>query len=155
VIDRLIEAQQRAVGIHRDRIAVLHGEIRRQAQERAAAELAARVAATEKFLAARDATATKLETAMADMGRLYFELIDRNLEIARQWGFSDNARRVGALGEAIIAREVSHALFAVGRQRNGFTRLPGPGKSALASSATHRAAPLPGGSPWHPAPCSR
>jgi hypothetical protein len=72
-----------------------------------------------------------LETAIHDMGRLYFELVDKNLEISRQWGVSNNAIRIGALGEKIISREVSHALFAVGRPRGGVSRLPAPGTAGL------------------------
>jgi hypothetical protein len=130
-IDRQIEAQRNAVGIHRDRIEALKAEVRRQAQHAAERERADRIAATEKSLAARDATAAKLETAIAEMGRLYFELIDQNLEIARQWNMSNNARRVGALGESIISREVSHALFAAGRPHQGRTRFPSPGTVGL------------------------
>jgi hypothetical protein len=47
--------------------------------------------------------------------------------ISRLWGMSNHARRAGALGESIINREVSHALFAVGRPIGGVARLPGPG----------------------------
>jgi hypothetical protein len=126
-IDQELEAQHKAAGILRDRVEALHGEVRRQAQLAADRERADRIAVTEKALRDRDAIAVKLETAIADMGRLYFELIDQNLVISRQWGLSDNARRVGALGESIIAREVSHTMFAAGRPRGGVSRLPSPG----------------------------
>ena len=65
------------------------------------------------------------------MGRLYFELIDLNLGISRQWGMSTNALRTGVLVESLLAREVSHALFAAGRPRNGISRLPSPGTIGL------------------------
>jgi hypothetical protein len=130
-IDQELEAQHKAAGILRDRVEALHGEVRRQAQLAADRERADRIAVTEKALRDRDAIAVKLETAIADMGRLYFELIDQNLVISRQWGLSDNARRVGALGESIIAREVSHTMFAAGRPRGGVSRLPAPGTAGL------------------------
>jgi hypothetical protein len=130
-IDQQLEAQQRAAGIHRDRVIVLKAEVRRQAFERAEQERVARVAVTGKSLAERDAIGAKLETAIRDYGQSYFELIDKNLEISRLWGMSNNALRVGALGESIISREVSHALFAAGRPQNGKCRLPAPGTVGL------------------------
>jgi hypothetical protein len=130
-IDQELEAQHKAAGILRARVEALHGEVRRQAQLAADRERADRIAVTEKALRDRDAIAVKLETAIADMGRLYFELIDQNLVISRQWGLSDNARRVGALGESIIAREVSHTMFAAVRPRGGVSRLPAPGTAGL------------------------
>lgn len=130
-LDRQIEQQQKAAGILRDRIAALGGEIRHQAQLAADREIAARVAETEKALAKRDATTAQLETAIRDFGRLYFELNDQNQAIARLWRMSPNARRVGALGDRIIALEVSHALFAAGRPHNGICRLPAPGNAGL------------------------
>jgi hypothetical protein len=116
---------------HRDRIKALHGEVARVRLEALQTERAAKVAATEKLLNVRDATGLKLETAIRDVGKLYFELIDQNLELAKLWGFSNNARRVGALGESIIAREVSHAMFAAGRPHQGKTRFPSPGTVGL------------------------
>jgi hypothetical protein len=130
-LDRLLETQQRAIHTHQDRIEALQAEIRRQAQLKADRELADRVASTEKALAERDAIAVKLEAAIRDFGGLYFEMIDKNLEISRQWGMSNNALRAGLLGEALLAREVSHALFAVGRPRGGVSRLPAPGTVGL------------------------
>jgi hypothetical protein len=131
LLDRQIEAQASTAGIHRDRIQALKAEVRREAQLAADREIAARVAETEKKLAKRDATVALLETAIRDFGRLYFELADQNLEIAKLWGFSNNARRVGLLGERLIANEVSHALFAAGRPHNGICRLPAPGNAGL------------------------
>jgi hypothetical protein len=130
-LDRLIETQQRAIRTHHDRISALNAEMQRQAQFKADRELADRVASTEKALRERDATAVKLEAAIRDFGGLYFDLIDKNLEISRQWGMSNNALRAGLLGEALLAREVSHALFAVGRPRGGVSRLPAPGTVGL------------------------
>ena len=130
-LDRQIAAERVTAGIHQDRIGALHAEIRRQAQLAADRERADRVAATEKALRDRDAIAVKLETAIADMGRLYFELVDQNQIIARQWGMSHNALRVGLLGERLLGNEVSHAMFAAGRPRNGACRLPAPGNAGL------------------------
>jgi len=130
-LDLQIEAQHRAAGIHRDRLLALRGEVARVKHERLQAEHAARVAATEKLLGVRDATGLRLEAAIRDVGNLYFSLIDQNLEIAKLWGFSNNARRIGALGESIIAREVSHAMFAAGRPHQGKTRFPSPGTVGL------------------------
>jgi hypothetical protein len=130
-LDRQIRAQHEAAGIHRDRIAALKAEVRRQAQLAADQKNAERVGATEKALHARDATAVQLQTAISDFGRLYFELIDQNLEISRLWHMSHNAHRVGLLSEALVARETSHAMFAVGRPHNGVTRLPSPGNVGL------------------------
>jgi hypothetical protein len=108
-IDQRIEAQQRAIRTHHDRISALNAELQRQAQLAADRELADRVASTEKALLDRDATAVKLEAAISEMGKLYFDLIDQNLVISRQWGMSNNALRAGLLGETLLAREVSHA----------------------------------------------
>jgi hypothetical protein len=130
-LDRQIEQQQNAAGILHDRIAALRGEIRHQAQLAAEREIAARVAETEKALAKRDATAALLETAIRDFGRLYFDLNEQNQAIARRWHMSVSAHRVGFLGDRIIAREVSHALFSAGRPHNGICRLPGPGNAGL------------------------
>jgi hypothetical protein len=130
-LDRQIEQHQTAAGILRDRLAALRGEIRHQAQLAADRQIAARVAETEKKLAKRDATAALLETAIRDFGRLYFELNDQNQSIARLWHMSPNAHRIGFLGDRIISREVSHALFAVGRPHGGVTRLPGPDNAGL------------------------
>lgn len=130
-LDEQIRAQHVGAGIHRDRIVALKAEVRRQELEALDRQHGLKIAATEKAVLDRDAIAAKLETAIGDFGRLYFELIDQNVEIARLWGFSDNARRVGALGESIVAREVSHTLFAVGRPRNGISRLPAPGNVGL------------------------
>ena len=130
-IDRQIEVHRQTAGIHRDRIKALHGEVAHARLEELQTEREARVAATEKLLGARDATGLRLENAIHDVGKLYFELIDQNLEIAKLWGFSNNARRVGALGESIIAREVSHSMFAAGRPHQGRTRFPSPGTVGL------------------------
>jgi hypothetical protein len=130
-LDLQIEQQQKAAGILRDRIAALRGEIRHQAQLAAEREIAARVAETEKLLAKRDAVASELETAIRDFGRLYFDLNEQNQAIARRWRMSPNAHRVGFLGDRIISREVSHALFAAGRPHNGICRLPAPGNAGL------------------------
>jgi hypothetical protein len=130
-LDREIAAQHQTAGILRDRIEALHGEVRRQGQLAADRERADRIAVTETALRDRDAIAVKLETSIADMGRLYFELIDQNLVISRLWGMSNNALRVGALGESIISREVSHSMFAAGRPRGGVSRLPAPATVGL------------------------
>jgi hypothetical protein len=130
-LDRQIEEQQKAAGILRDRIAALGGEIRRQGQLAAEREIAARVAETEKALAKRDATAAQLQNAIREFGKHYFDLIDQNREIAKLWRMSVNAHRVGMLGDRIIGREVSHALFAAGRPHNGICRLPAPGNAGL------------------------
>jgi hypothetical protein len=154
-IDREISEQHQAAGILRDRIDALHGEVRRQAQLVADREHADRIAVTEKALRVRDAKAVELETAIADMGRLYFEPIDQNMVISRQWGMSDNARRVGALGESIISREVSHTMFAAGRPRGGVSRLPSPGTAELGIAGDTGSGTLPSASPAHPANCLR
>jgi len=117
--------------IHRDRIGALQGEIRRQAQLKADRELADRVASTEQALRDRDALAVKLEAAIRDFGDCYFKLVDKNLEISRQWGMSNNALRAGLLYEKLLALEVSHALFAAGRPQGGVCRLPSPGTANL------------------------
>jgi hypothetical protein len=130
-LDRQIRAEREAALIHRDRLVALKAEVRRQEFEALDRQRGVRIAATEKSLAERDAIAVKLETAIADMGRLYFELLNKNSEIAAQWTMSSSALRAGSLGEAIVAREVSHALFAAGHPRNGIARLPGPGNVGL------------------------
>jgi hypothetical protein len=130
-IDRQIEAQQRAMRTHQDRISALNAEMQRQAQLKADRELADRVAATERALRDRDAIAVKLEAAIRAYGDVYFELVDKNLEISRQWGMSNNALRVGLLYEKLLAREVSHALFSAGRPHHGVSRLPAPGTEGL------------------------
>ncbi|KJC59903.1 hypothetical protein UP10_14500 [Bradyrhizobium sp. LTSPM299] len=130
-LDKQIAAAAAAVGIHADRITAFRGEVRRQQQQAADRDSAERVAATETALCERDATAVKLETAIVDMGRLYFELIDQNLAISRMWRMSAAALRTGLLGEALIARETSQAMFAAGRPRNGVSRLPAPGNVGL------------------------
>jgi hypothetical protein len=130
-IDRQIDAHRRAVGIHNDRIEALRSEVARARREQGQVEHDGRVAATEAALAARDAIAVKLDTAIAGMASAYFELIDKNVEISRQWGYSNGALRAGALGEAIIADMVSHALHAAGRPRSGASRMPGPHNRGL------------------------
>ena len=130
-LDLQIERQQKAAAIHRDREQALRRAVRRAEQQQIEREQAARVAATEQALAKRDALAVKLETAIGDLGVAYFDLVDQNLGISRQWGYSNNALRAGALGEADIARMVSHALFAAGRPRAGVCRLPAPGNIGL------------------------
>jgi hypothetical protein len=130
-IDRLIDQHQGAAGIYRDRMTALRDEVKRARAQAAAAAMAARVAATEKALAERDAIAAKLESAIRDMGRLYFDLIDANLGLAKLWGFSNSARRAGFLGESIIARECGHAMFAAGRPRHGISRFPSPTNAGL------------------------
>jgi hypothetical protein len=126
-----IAAARRRLDTQHDRVAALRGEARRQAHLAADRERADRIAVTEKALRDRDAIAVKLETAIVNMGRAYFDLLDQNLIISRQWGMSANALRAGFLGESIIAREVSHTLFAAGRPRGGVSRLPGPGTAGL------------------------
>jgi hypothetical protein len=130
-LDREIAACEQAAGVHRDRAAALVGEVARARREQAQIDHDARVAATAVKLDARDAIAVKLDTAIADMAAAYFELIDANVEISRQWGYSNNALRAGALGESIIASMVSHALHAAGRPRAGVSRLPGPHNTGL------------------------
>jgi hypothetical protein len=131
VIDRLIEATQRTAQIHRDRIEALRGQVRLERLEALDRERAERVAVTERSLATRDAKAAELDTAIADMARLYFELIDCNVEISRQWGMSTNALRTGVLVESLVKREVANALFAHSRPFNGTPRLPGPSNIGL------------------------
>jgi hypothetical protein len=126
-----IAAARRRLDTHKDRVAALQAEVRRQAQLALDRERADLIASTEKALRDRDAIAVKLEAAITDMGKLYFDLVEQNLIVARQWGFSDGARRVGLLGEALVAREISHALFAAGRPRGGVCRLPEPNNIGL------------------------
>ncbi len=130
-IDREIASFEQAASVHRDRAAALQDEVARAHREQLQAEHETRVTATESALAVRDATAVKLDAAIADMATAYFELIDQNVEISQQWGYSNNALRAGALGEAIIASIISHALFAAGRPRSGVSRMPGPHNAGL------------------------
>jgi hypothetical protein len=130
-IDREITSFEQAAGVHRDRAAALQDEVARAHREQLQVEHDARVAATESALAVRDDIAVKLDAAIRDIGAAYFELLDQNVTISQQWGYSNNALRTGALGEAIIASMVSHALFAAGRPRSGVSRMPGPHNAGL------------------------
>ncbi len=138
-IGEKIAAAERRLGVHRDRVEALKREVRRVEQERLDRERAALIAETERAIVKRDEKAAELETAIRDMGRLYFELIDQNQVIARQWSMSSTALRVGLLGEALVAREVSHALFAVGRPQGGICRLPAPDNVGLGIAGANAA----------------
>ena len=130
-IDRQIEQQRQAAVIHRDRIAVLQGEVRRLEAEASAKRHGERVATTAKALAERNVTAGELQAAIQNMAVAYFKLIDQNREIARQWGMSVNAVRTGALDIGTVSREVSWALFAAGRPHGGKCHLPSPSNAGL------------------------
>src|SRR5271169_589127 len=132
-----IAANERAAAIYGGRIALLQGEV--AALERAKLEQKRTevVAAIEKKLAHREATAIKLEAAIAEFGRLYFALADAPPITSEDWPFKAPFSNFGRVNLPTIRRETSWALFSAGRPTEGRSHLPPATGEGLGVTGIH------------------
>jgi hypothetical protein len=108
-IDRQIEAQRRAAGVHRDRIAAMVIKVRSDERARLEREKAEHIVETGNRLARRDVAAAKLETALAAVKAAYSEL-----------SAADHAIFAGARGLSYLSIDAMPALCRRDRRPQDF-----------------------------------
>ena len=114
-LDAEIARLRRACEVHRERIALLEGELRRQEIERLEGRRAAAIAVIERKLAARNAAAVALERAVTDLGEALFAVLDARKAVLTGWPECLPPVAGHELGLAGFNREFAWALHAAGR----------------------------------------
>jgi uncharacterized protein YoxC len=129
--DRKIERLNRVVRAREDQVRAFEAAVQRAAAEQAAREHAAKVATAEQALAVRNAAAEALEKALEEYSKMFFALLEANIEVNNSWALSDRERSIGFLDTHTIVRETANALLGAGRARNGSSLLPGASSAGL------------------------
>jgi hypothetical protein len=122
--DATVAAQERRIATLQEKLRLLTDEQRRERQEQREADREAAIKVIEKKLAGREALASKLEAAIEDMEKYYFQLTGFQSPLLSDWPFPAPRPGFGRINLAGINREVSFALYSSSRPIEGRPRMP-------------------------------
>jgi hypothetical protein len=122
--DAAVVAQERRIATLQEKLRLLTDEQRRERHEQREADREAAIKVIEKKLTlGREALASKLEAAIKDVGKYYFQLTGFPSPLLSDWPFPmpRGYRQIDING---INREVSLALYSASRPIEGKPRMP-------------------------------
>jgi hypothetical protein len=125
-IEQAIESERRNAAIYRDRVKALEEECRKVEYESRESRRAKAIAKISARLKKREETASKLQATLADVGRLYSELMSHD-EIEIDWPFGRPGNGFAQIDHKTVGREVAWLLYGLTKEHH----LPDPSSVGL------------------------
>jgi hypothetical protein len=119
-LDRQIATLRSAAGIHRDKIAVLEAQLKREANAAQAREYAQRIAQFETRYAKVAESAAALDKDLRGVVQQYRDLVEQAKSASAAWPFTAMDQRIGLLTNTAIHNAVADHLHHIGGSAVGF-----------------------------------